>query len=82
MDNRRYIIDLFKVVPMDSILVINSAGTIQRIYCPFHVRKRNPQGLEIFFVDAVKMDLDLHEVYIINNQAYYAVDFILVKVYF
>lgn len=81
MDNRKYIINLFRVVSMYSIVYIDSSGNIIRIYCPFSVKKRELYDSEIeqkYIVEAVKMNLELIEVYIIDGLAYYARDFILV----
>lgn len=44
MDNRDYIQELFKMVPTDSILVIDRKGEIKRIYCPFKVVVILPVG--------------------------------------
>jgi predicted glycosyltransferase len=72
---RKYIIELFKIVSTDSILIINSAGKIQRLYCPFRViSKVNLPPLarnQQYDVQAVKMTLKLEEVFIIDGNAYF-----------
>lgn len=72
---RKYIIELFKIVSTDSILVIDSEGKIKRLHCPFKVvckldlppLKRSSQ----YDVQAVKMTLKLEEVFIIEGNAYF-----------
>lgn len=79
MDNRRYIVELFKIVSTDSILVIDKHGKLHRIYCPFRVIVAIPVGEYkpgmIVFVEAVKMTGDLKDVFIIGGKAYYLVYF-------
>lgn len=74
--NREYILELFKIVSTTSILVIDRKGTLKRLYCPFKVVAivdLPPQiTVEAFYyVDAVKMTLELKEVYIIKSKAYF-----------
>ncbi|MGQ8336290.1 hypothetical protein ACUNWD_07030 [Sunxiuqinia sp. A32] len=72
---RKYIIDLFKIVGTDSILVITSNGKLLRLYCPFKVISKVdvPPLLRghIYSVKAVKMTLKLEEVFIIDDKAYF-----------
>ena len=72
---RKYILELFKIVGTDSILVITSEGKLIRLYCPFRVICRvNVPPLNIdeeYLVQAVKMTLQLEEVFIIDGKAYY-----------
>ena len=74
--NREYILELFKIVSTTSILVIDNKGILKRLYCPFRVvavvdflPQITVEG--IYYVDAVKMTLELQEIYIIQGKAYY-----------
>jgi len=75
MDNHQYIKELFKVVSIDSILVINREGQLKRIYCPFPIEVIIPVGKYklgmVIFAEAVKMTPDLKDVFIIEGKAYY-----------
>lgn len=78
-DKRKYIEEIFKYCKTDSILVINKSGQLQRYDCPFEVMVITDvgeftKGL-ICLVSAVKIDLNLIEVYIIKNKAYYFFNF-------
>jgi len=80
MDNRKYIYELFQVVSMYSVMYIDPAGNLKTIYCPFPVRKRKYlfDGVNnIYLVEAVKMNLELADVYIIDGTAYFARDFVI-----
>lgn len=73
--NREYILELFKIVTTNSILVVNYKGKVRRLYCPFMVICKVDvpplqKGNE-YAVDAVKMTLKLEEVFIIEGRAYY-----------
>ncbi len=79
---RRYIGELYRIVSSTSILVIDYKGGMHRLYCPFRVLavKDVPPDIlpgDYYFVDAVKMDLQLKEVYIIKNNGYYYWGFII-----
>jgi len=78
-EKRKYIEEVFKYCKIDSILVIDKTGQLQRLDCPFEfvvisdvgeLRK----GL-ICLVNAVKLDLSLIDVYIIRDKAYYFFNF-------
>ena len=82
--NREYILELFKIVSTTSILVIDNKGILKRLYCPFRVVAvvfSPPQIIvgEIYYVDAVKMTLELQEIYIIQGKAYYIWYFKILK---
>ncbi|WP_321289375.1 hypothetical protein [uncultured Sunxiuqinia sp.] len=72
---RKYIVELFKIVGTDSILVIQSNGHLLRLHCPFKVVCRvNVPPLtigETYNVMAVKMTLKREEVFIIDDRAYF-----------
>jgi hypothetical protein len=78
-EKRKYIEEVFKYCKIDSILVINKHGHLQRLDCPFEVVVIQDVGeLEkglICLVNAVKLDLTLIDVYIIRNKAYYFFNF-------
>ncbi len=78
-DKRKYIEEVFKYCKIDSILVIDKTGQLQRFQCPFEVVVISDvgeltKGL-ICLVYAVKLDLSLVDVYIIQNKAYYFFNF-------
>jgi hypothetical protein len=71
-----YILELFKIVSTTSILVVNQHGRIKRLNCPFRVIAIDDVPPDIitgdfYMVEAVKMALDLKEVFIINGKGYY-----------
>ena len=75
----RYIQDLLTYVKSDSILVINHKNEIRRVYCPFKVIviRLIPDYMvgDLAVVDAVKITLELKDVYIIRGKAYYIWNF-------
>lgn len=78
-ESRKYIEEIFKYCKIDSILVINKSGQIERLQCPFEVLVITDvgelhQGLKCL-VSAVKIDLTLTDVYIVKGKAYYFFNF-------
>ena len=78
-EKKKYIEEVFKYCKIDSILVINKTGQLQRLQCPFEVLVIQNVG-ELYkglicLVNAVKLDLTLIDVYIIKNKAYYFFNF-------
>ena len=78
-ENKKYIEEIFKYCKIDSILVINKMGHLQRLDCPFSVIVISDVG-ELYkglicLVSAVKIDISLIDVYIIKNKAYYFFNF-------
>lgn len=78
-EKRKYIEEVFKYCKIESILVINKHGHLERLDCPFEVIVIQDvgelsKGL-ICLVNAVKLDLTLIDVYIIRNKAYYFFNF-------
>lgn len=74
-ETRKYITELFKIVNTNSILVVRYGGKVQRLHCPFVVicRVNVPplqEGAE-YSVEAVKMTLQLQDVFIIEGKAYF-----------
>lgn len=74
VDPQTYINQLFTIVDTKSILVYTTDGEFKRIYCPFDVLVIHDIGSlrrdDIQSVAAVKMSLELIEVYIISGKAY------------
>ena len=75
----KYIEEIFKYCKVDSILIINKSGQLERLDCPFEVLVIQDVG-ELYkglicLVNAVKLDLSLIDVYIIRNKAYYFFNF-------
>ena len=78
-EKKKYIEDIFRYCKIDSILVIDKTGQLQRLDCPFEVVVIQDVG-ELYkglicLVNAVKLDLTLIDVYIIRNKAYYCFNF-------
>jgi hypothetical protein len=78
-EKRKYLEEVFKYCKIDSILVINKHGHLQRLDCPFEVVVIQDVG-ELYrglicLVSAVKIDLSLIDVYVIKNRAYYFFNF-------
>jgi hypothetical protein len=78
-EKRKYIEEIFKYCKIDSILVINKNGLLERLQCPFEVLVIQDVG-ELYkglicLVNAVKIDISLVDVYIIRNKAYYFFNF-------
>lgn len=74
--NRQYILELFKIVSPRSILVVNQYGKLKRLHCPFRVIAIEDIPSQImkgkfYMVEAVKMTLNLKEVFIIVGKGYY-----------
>ena len=74
--NREYILELYKIVSTTSILVIDREGILKRLKCPFKVVAvvELPPQITVgasYYVEAVKMTLELKEVYIIQNKGYF-----------
>ena len=81
MDRKKYIRELFEVVDTHSILIISKDNQLIRLNVPFTVLVvREVPGLrkgDLGSVTAVKMDLKLIDIYIVNGKPYYYYNFIL-----
>ena len=79
MSKEEFLQELLKWVNYDSILVIDNKGLLRRIYCPFKViclmDFPNIKQGEKVNVDAVKLTVEVREVYIIKGIAYYIIFF-------
>jgi hypothetical protein len=75
MDKEKYLQELLKWISSDSLLVMDKSGNLKRLYCPFKVicLVNFPvisRGEKVF-VDAVKLTVEIREVYIISGVAYH-----------
>lgn len=75
MDKELYLQDLLKWVSSDSLLVIDLSGKLQRLNCPFKVIclinfPAINKGEKVS-VEAVKLTVEIKEVYIIRGTAYH-----------
>ena len=79
MSNEEFLKELLKWVNSDSILVIDKKGLLRRIYCPFKAIclmdfPAITKGEKVS-VDAVKLTVEIKEVFIIRGVAYYIIYF-------
>ena len=80
-ERHRYIEEIFKYCTTDSILIINRISHLERLYCPFYVEvivdiSALKKG-DIKAVNAVRMSIELMDVYIIESKAYKCYNFII-----
>ena len=78
-ERKRYILEIFKYVKSDSILIINAQGHLERLWCPFKVvviADVHPliKGQEKAVI-AVKVADNLIDVYIIEGKGFYHYNF-------
>jgi hypothetical protein len=79
MSKEEYLKELLQWVSSDNLLVIDKSGKLRRIYCPFWVIclvdfPAITKGQKVA-VDAVKLTLEVKEIYIIKGTAYYIIHF-------
>ena len=74
----KYIEEIFRLCKTDSILIIKDKGQLVRIYCPFLITVPPLNEGDIKQVTAVKVSLELIDVYIIEGKAYYHFNFIII----
>jgi hypothetical protein len=82
MSKEEYLKELLKWVSSDSILVIDRLGTLRRIYCPFKAVclvtfPEIKQGEKVN-VDAIKLTVEVKEVFVIRGTAYYIIYFTII----
>lgn len=75
MSKQEYLKELLKWVSSDSLLVIDKMGELRRIYCPFIAVclvtfPEIKQGEKVS-VDAIKLTVEIKEVYIIKGIPYF-----------
>lgn len=79
MSKEEYLKELLKWVSNEELMVLDKEGNLRSIYCPFKAICLVPfpdikQGEKVT-VDAVKLTLEVKEVFIINGTAYYIIYF-------
>lgn len=79
MSKEEYLQELLKWISSDSILVIDRSGRLRRVYVPFWVISLVDfpdiaRGQKVS-VDAVKLTVEVKEVYVIRGVHYYVVYF-------
>ena len=82
MDRKKYIRELFEVVSTTDILIVNKDNQLIRLNVPFTVLVvvDGLPGLrkgDLGSVTAIKMDLKLIDIYVVNGKAYYYFNFVL-----
>ncbi len=81
MDKRKYIREIFEMVDTHSILIINKDNQLIRLNVPFTVLVvLDVPGLsmgDMGSVSAIRMDIRLIDIYIVNGKPYYCYNFIL-----
>ena len=79
MSKEEILRELLKWVSSDSILVIDDKGTLRRLYCPFKavclVTFPDIKKGDKVLVDAIKLTVEIKEVYIIKGTAYFIIYF-------
>lgn len=77
--SKGYVNELMQWMDPFSILVVAEKGHLKRIYCPFSAMVIIPVGSfqegDIVSVQAVKVTLQLKDVFIIEEKAYYIFHF-------
>jgi len=79
MSREEYLKELLKWVSSDSILVIDKSGKLRRVYVPFWVVSLvdfpDITKGEKVPVDAIKLTVEIKEVYVIRGVHYYIIYF-------
>jgi hypothetical protein len=79
MSREEYLKDLLKWVSSDNLLVIDKSGKLRRVYCPFWViclvDFPDIASGEKVPVDAIKLTVEVKEVYVIRGIHYYIIYF-------
>ena len=79
MEQSKYIEELMAYCDPFSLLVLGFDGQLIRLYCPFTVIVIYPVGNlekgDAYLVEAVKVTLELKDVFIIGGRAYYLLHF-------
>jgi hypothetical protein len=82
MSREEYLKELLKWVSTEDMLVIDKSGLIRRIYCPFRALclvsfPEIKQGEKVT-IDAIKLTVEIKEVYIIKGTAYFIIYFSII----
>jgi hypothetical protein len=84
MRKEEYLKELLKWVSSDSLLVIDKKGALKRIYTPFQaiclVSFPNINQGEKVAVDAIKLTVEVMELFIFYGIPYYIIFFIIILV--
>jgi hypothetical protein len=79
MFKEEYLRELLKWVSSDSLLVLDKLGKLRRVYVPFWVVSLidfpDITKGQIVPVDAIKLTVEVKEIYIIKGTAYYIIYF-------
>jgi hypothetical protein len=79
MSKEEYLKELLKWISTDNMLVIDKSGKLRRIYVPFWVISLvdfpDITKGEKVPVDAIKLTVEVREVFIIKGTAYYIIYF-------
>jgi hypothetical protein len=79
MSKEEYLRELLKWVSSDSLLVLDKLGKLRRVYVPFWVVSLidfpDITKGQIVPVDAIKLTVEVKEIYIIKGTAYYIIYF-------
>jgi hypothetical protein len=79
MSREQYLKELLKWISSDDMLVIDKSGRLRRIFCPFKaiclVTFPDINKGDKVTVDAVKLTVEVKEVFIIHGTAYYIIYF-------
>jgi hypothetical protein len=79
MSKEEYLKELLKWVSTDSLLVVDKDSVLRRLYCPFSavclVTFPDIAEGEKVYVDAIKLTVEVKEVFIIKGTAYYIIYF-------
>jgi hypothetical protein len=79
MSKEKYLKELLRWVSTDDLLVIDKTGTLRRIYCPFKAIclvsfPEIKQGEKVS-VEAVKLTVEVKEVFVIKGVPYFIIYF-------
>ena len=81
MDKKKYIRELFEAVSTTNILIINKDNQLIRLNVPFTVLVvLDVPGLskgDLGSVSAIRMDLKLIDIYVVDGRPYYYFNFVL-----
>ena len=72
--SKKYLHEFARYIDSKSILVINPNGRLKRIFCPFpvvvHFKVYKFEKGQVLTVQAVKVTIDLEDIFIIDGKAY------------
>jgi hypothetical protein len=79
MSKEEYLNELLKWISSESLLVIDQSGNLRRIFCPFEAiclvdLPEIIKGQKVS-VEAIKLTVEVNEVFIIRATAYYIIYF-------